>query len=282
MLEIQKLTFRYQKKPLFQDLHLALSPGNIYGLLGRNGAGKTTLLKLCCGLLIPQEGEIRVFGEIPSKRHPAFLSDLFLVPEEFQLPPVSATLYINMLAPFYPRFSREQFQSHLKEFALKPTEPLSTLSLGQKKKFLLAFGLATQTRLLMLDEPTNGLDIPTKSQFRKILASVLDQDRILIVSTHQVRDMEHLIDPIVILDAGRIVFSSSFEAFSTRFSVLQGNPPQGAHVVYEERVLGRTLSLVKGVFPGALPVDLEFLFNAVTTHPEVFSTQAPYQEVSHA
>lgn len=283
MLEIRQLKFGYQKKPLFQNLHLELSPGNIYGLLGRKEAGKTTLVKLCCGLLIPQEGEVRVFGKIPSKRHPAFLSDLFLMPEKFQLPPVSGQLYIKMFAPFYPRFSREQFHFYLKELEMEITEErLSTLSLEQKKKFFLAFGLATQSRLVMLDEPTNGLDIPAKSQFCKILASVLDDDRIVVVSTHQVRDMEHLIDSIVILDAGRIVFSSSLEAFSTRFSVLQGELPPNTHIVHEERMLGRTVFLVEGIHPGAQPVDLEFLFNAVTTHPEFFAVQSPNQEVFHA
>jgi len=282
MIEIRQLTFRYQKKPLFQNLHLELAPGNLYGLLGRNGAGKTTLLKLCCGLLLPQEGEIRVFGQDPARRRPGLLADLFLVPEEFQLPPVSAKLYCDMLAPFYPNFSRERFLSYLHEFEMEEAGHLGQLSMGQKKKFLLAFGLATGVRFLMLDEPTNGLDIPAKGQFRKILAAESGADRIILVSTHQVRDMEHLIDPLVILDAGRILFSSSIEDFSARFSFLQGELPPGVRVVHEERALGRTLSLAEGVFPEALPPDLELLFNAVTAHPEIFEQKSDKQEARHA
>ncbi len=285
MIEIRHLTFRYQKKPLFQDLELILTPGNLYGLLGRNGAGKTTLLKLCCGLLLPREGDIRVFGEDPAQRRPAFLSDLFLVPEEFLLPSVSGKVYCEMLAPFYPAFSQERFESHLAQFELEMPGRLDRLSMGQKKKFLLAFGLATGARFLMLDEPTNGLDIPAKSQFRQLLSAALHEERIILVSTHQVRDMEHLIDPIVILDAGRILFSSSLEAFSARYSLLSGDVPEGVRMLHEERVLGRTLSLVEGAHPHALPLDLEFLFNAVTTHPEHFAdanAAVSRREAAHA
>lgn len=186
-----------------------------------------------------------------------------------------------MLAPLYPAFSMEQFNAHLKAFELEPPARLDRLSMGQKKKFLLSFGLATGAKLLLLDEPTNGLDIPAKGQFRQILASELDERRIIVVSTHQVRDMEHLIDPIVILDAGRILFSSTIEEFSRRFSFLHGEVPPGARVLHEERVLGRSAVLVEGQYPGALPVDLEFLFNAVTLHPEQFGFTGKDKEVIH-
>ncbi len=289
MIEIRDITFQYQKKPLFKDLEMKLEPGNLYGLLGKNGAGKTTLLKLCCGLLYPQAGQIQVFGRTPHLRQPAFLSDLFLVPEEFVLPPVSGALYRQMLAPLYPAFSGERFEAHLREFDLELPSRLDRLSQGQKKKFLLAFGLSTGARFLLLDEPSNGLDIPSKGQFRKILASELDDNRIILVSTHQVRDLEHLIDPIVILDSGRILFSQTLEEFSSHYSILHGELPAGARVLYQEHVLGKSLSLVEGEVPGALPMDLEFLFNAVTTSPDRFTTAGSSRaagpdpkEVAHA
>jgi len=285
MIEIRDITFRYLKKPLFQGLDLTLAPGNLYGLLGKNGAGKTTLLKLCCGLLYPQGGSLRVFDRVPHLRQPAFLSDLFLVPEEFTLPPVSGALYRDMLAPLYPAFSRQRLDAHLAEFELPMPDRLDRLSHGQKKKYLLAFGLSTGARFLLLDEPTNGLDIPSKGQFRKILASELDAERVILVSTHQVRDMEHLIDPIVILDSGRILFSQSMEDFSSRYSLVHGELPPDARVLYEERVLGKSLSLIEGSHPGALPVDLEFLFKAVTSRPEHFTPAAVAEkskEAAHA
>jgi ABC-2 type transport system ATP-binding protein len=286
MIEIHDVHFKYLKKPLFQGLDLTLRPGNLYGLLGKNGAGKTTLLKLCCGLLYPQGGTLRVFDRVPHLRQPAFLSDLFLVPEEFSLPAVSGALYRDMLAPLYPAFSRQRLEAHLAEFELAMPDRLDRLSHGQKKKFLLAFGLSTGARFLLLDEPTNGLDIPAKGQFRKILASELDADRVILVSTHQVRDMEHLIDPIVILDSGRILFSQSMEDFAARYSLVHGELPPGARVLHEEHVLGKSLALIEGAHPGALPLDLEFLFKAVTGRPDHFAAAAPAaadrQEVAHA
>ncbi len=281
MITCQNISFKYLKKPLFENLQMDLEPGNLYGLLGKNGAGKTTFLKLCCGLLYPQKGEIRVYGQAPHHRRPEFLSDLFLVPEEFLLPPVSGKLYLEMLSGFYPHFSEERFAAHLEEFELELPKRLDRLSLGQKKKFLLAFGLASGARFLLLDEPTNGLDIPAKGQFRKLLSSALDPERVILVSTHQVRDMEHLIDPIVILDSGRILFSSTLDKFSENYSMIQGEP-DGAKVIYEERILGRNLSLIHGAHPEALPLDLEFLFKAVTTHPGSFESGRSRQEVSHA
>jgi ABC-2 type transport system ATP-binding protein len=190
MITLEQLTFGYySEKKLFHNLNLEFKTGNIYGLLGKNGAGKTTLLKLICGLLFPQQGSCTVKGFPAQGRNPEFLNDIFLITEEFYLPAITIRTYQQIYAPFYPGFNQERFRENLKEFELNPQALLTTLSYGQKKKFLLAFGLATDCACFILDEPTNGLDIPSKRQFRRLLAASLDPDRMFIISTHQVRDL---------------------------------------------------------------------------------------------
>jgi len=212
--------FEYSKgQNLFKNLDLEIPSGNVYGLLGKNGAGKTTLLKLIAGLLFTRCGTCEVMNYKPELRRPEMLHELYFIPEEFYLPPIRITDYISSHAPFYPRFDQTRLKDYLTGFQLPENSRLSNLSYGQKKKFLLAFGLATDCKLLILDEPTNGLDIPTKSQFRKLLAGSMSDDRTFLISTHQVRDMENLIDPIIILEEGSIIFNASMAQVSSRLAV---------------------------------------------------------------
>ncbi len=184
MVEIQNLGFAYTKKnPLFRQLNLELLPGNIYGLLGRNGAGKTTLLKVMTGLVFPVSGSCYVVGHETQKRVPGCLEDICFIPEEYHLPSMRIESYVSINAPFYKRFDHEKLIWLLKEFELKEHQKLHQLSFGQKKKFLLAFGLSTSARLLLMDEPTNGLDIPSKSQFRRVLAASVNDDQCVLIST---------------------------------------------------------------------------------------------------
>jgi ABC-2 type transport system ATP-binding protein len=265
MIQITHLGFAYGRKPpLFKNLSLQLVPGNIYGLLGKNGAGKTTLLKIIAGALHVQSGACSVFAENPGKRTPQLLREIFFLPEDFSVPAVSAEAFVSLYAPFYPRFNRDEFNSHLGEFQLAAQDRLPSLSFGQKKKFLIAFGLASNCRLLILDEPTNGLDIPSKSQFRKLVASSLSEDKSFIISTHQVRDLEALIDPIVILDEGGIIFNHSMMDVSRKLTVsLSREEPDPATVVYSEKVLGGYTVLEENRDDRETNIDLELLFNAV-------------------
>jgi ABC-2 type transport system ATP-binding protein len=221
MLEINKLCFKYKDaKDLFDGLDLQLKAGSIYGLLGKNGAGKTTLLKLIAGMLFPDGGNCNVLGLTPQHRLPQFLQEIYFIPEEFYVPPVTAATYVNLYAPFYNNFDDKIFKEAINEFGLSTDKELTTLSYGQKKKFLVVFGLATNCKLLLLDEPTNGLDIPSKSQFRKLLASMLTADKAFIIATHQVRDLETLIDTVVILDNGKIIFNQPIYEAETNLEVL--------------------------------------------------------------
>src|SRR6186713_469867 len=189
MISIQNLSFSYRKnKPLFEGLNLQLEAGHIYGLLGKNGAGKSSLLKQMAGLLFPQAGACKVMGYEARYRQPGFLSNLFMVPEEFYLPQVSIKSYLKTYAPFYPDFDNKAFNTYLTEFQIPLDQRLTEMSYGQKKKVLISFALAANTKVLIMDEPTNGLDIPSKSQFRKVIAAAVSDEKCIVISTHQVRD----------------------------------------------------------------------------------------------
>ncbi len=208
MLNIEKLLFDYEgSDPLFAGLSLDVEAGKIYGLLGKNGVGKTTLLKLMTGLLFPHSGSCKMLNTDTRLRLPEILQEIYFIAEEFYVPNVTAEEYIKYYAPFYPNFDPEIFAHAAGEFELLPKKKLTKLSYGQKKKFLVAFGLAANCKLLLLDEPTNGLDIPSKSQFRKLLASSLTEDKTIVIATHQVRDLEQLIDTVVILEDGQIIYN---------------------------------------------------------------------------
>jgi ABC-2 type transport system ATP-binding protein len=263
-IEIRSLSFGYTKERLFSNLDLTLRGGNIYGLLGKNGAGKTSLLKLICGLRFPDAGTCSVLGWEPRNRPATLLEDIYFLPEEFYTPPISTDLYRQIYAPFYPRFSAEAFREYLEEFDLPAKKRLSELSYGQKKKFLLAFGLSTRCRLVLLDEPTNGLDIPSKSQFRRLLAGAGQEDRIILISTHQVRDMENLIDPIIILDEGQIIFQQSMYEVSRCLRVeMQMEQPAADGVLYSEKALGGYVVVRRNESGEETQLDLETLFNTV-------------------
>jgi ABC-2 type transport system ATP-binding protein len=274
------LTFAYKNKPpLFSGLSLQISDGNIYGLLGKNGAGKTTLLKIICGLLFPQQGTCSVLAFTPSKRVPEMLQEIYFIPEEIYTPPLKIDEYLKLYASFYPRFDHQSFGQYIKTFDLPRNDRLTSLSYGQKKKFLVAFGLASNCRLLILDEPTNGLDIPSKSQFRKLLAASLSEDRIIIISTHQVRDIGNLIDPIVILDDGNVIFNQSIDDISRKLAVrLQKTEPGKDDVLYSEKTLGGYVVIAENRGELESNLDIELLFNAVINNQqrmgELFTREA--------
>jgi len=240
-----------------------LEPGSITGLLGKNGAGKTSLLKLLTGLLHPQSGELSVLDQNPRKRQVSMLNDVFLVPEEFYFPAISIADYIKAYAPFYPRFDHPMMDRILVEFELRAESNLQKLSHGQKKKFLIAFALATRCRLLVLDEPTNGLDIPSKTLFRKILAGSLDEKQLVVISTHQVKDVENLIDKIIILDNGKVIFQQTIAEISQKVCFISGTSEVVEGAIYSEAVPGGyRLMMPNG--HAETEVDIELLFNAIT------------------
>ena len=250
MINFSKVDFWYNSgKPIFKQLDLKLKKGNIYGLLGKNGAGKTTLLRFDA-----------------SEREPEMLEDLYFISEELQIPHMKIEQFVEFSSPFYPKFDRAMFDRFLREFEIDADRMMTNLSYGQKKKTMLAFGLATNCSLLILDEPTNGLDIPSKTQFRKVLTQAVSDERTVIISTHQVRDLANLMDPIIILDQGRIIFQKSMEEISKKiqFNLVQSlTPPENA--LHAEQVPGGYMALMKNEDGRFTNVEPESLFNAIVS-----------------
>ena len=269
MLEARHVNFGYGADPLFLDTDLTLAPGHIYGLLGLNGAGKTTLLKLMTGLLFPKSGQITACGYDPARRDPGFLSRVFLLPEELNVPGVTGKEFVAVRSPFYRDFDQARMQRFLDEFEVPGNKRLTALSHGQQKKFLLSFGLACNASLVLLDEPTNGLDIPSKGLFRRLVAESLRDDQSIVVSTHQVRDVESLVDLIVILHEGKVLLNHTVSELSgnLRFSVSGNRPEAGDGLIYTERTVGGYASVWKDRGSDEGGLDMELLFKAVIANP---------------
>lgn len=269
MLTIKDLDFGYPKSGLlFDQLDLDITKGHIYGLLGKNGAGKTTLLKIMCGLLFAQKGQVEINQKAVEERLPEMLQDIYLIPEEFYLPEFTIEGYLANMAPLYPKFDYTQFQELITEFEVSTDKKLNSLSHGQKKKFIIAFAIATNCSLVFMDEPTNGLDIPSKSKFRKIIASSASEERTFIISTHQVRDLENLIDPLVIIESGKIIFQESIENISSKLNFMKvtHGAPEGVNVLYSEAIFGGDYLLTEKTDDFESPIDFELLFNAVLSN----------------
>jgi ABC-2 type transport system ATP-binding protein len=271
MIEFRNLSFGYtSKKLLYKDLSLTIEGGSVYGLLGKNGAGKSTLLKNMAGTLFPVDGEILIDGMLPRKRQPSFLQTIYYIPEDVYVPPLTIRQYQKLYAPFYPSFNAENFSRYLDELNVTDDGKLNKLSFGQQKKFVIAFALACNTKILLMDEPTNGLDIPSKAQFRKLIASIMFDDRIVFISTHQVRDLENMIDRVMIVDNGDVLLHATIADISNKLSFKTvAELPKGKRVLYtEEKIRGAAVVMENTTNEDTL-IDLEHLFNGVTGNPQM-------------
>ena len=270
MLSFSNVSFTYGRrgKEVLSGLSLDFEENGIYGILGKNGTGKSTMLYLAAGLLRPKGGNVTAEGVPTQSRRPETLREIFLVPEEFDLPEVSLRTYVQLNAPFYPTFREDILARCLKSFELGDDLNIGRLSMGQKKKVYISFALAAGTKYLLMDEPTNGLDIPSKKVFREVIAREMTEERVMIISTHQVRDVEQLIDHVVIVNDGTVQLNASTAEIESRLR-------------FEQRAVGSDLSdaifvqqTMRGIeliCPNSgndeTPIDLELLFNALQTVP---------------
>lgn len=266
MIELKDMTFGYttKGKKVFNGLNLNLESNAIYGLLGKNGMGKSTLLYLICGLLRAQNGTVAIDGLRSELRLPEMLREVYIVTEDFDMPAIRLSEYIKANAMFYPNFSDELMRMCLKEFDMEGDPMLNALSMGQKKKIYMSFAIATRTKYLFMDEPTNGLDIPSKAQFRKVIAAAMADDRTMIISTHQVHDIENLLDHVIILDNSEILLNSSVADICDKYVFEYRTPDDMTDVIYAEPSLQGNAVMAPRAGKQETNLNLELLFNAMT------------------
>lgn len=269
MIEIRNLKFSYStlksRTEVFDSLSMMIPSGEIVGLLGRNGTGKSTLLNLMAGLLDADAGTIAVEGVDVTQRGTALYTSLMIVPEEFSLPQLTLDRFVKVTAPFYPNYDEARFADCCSRFEVNRAVRLDRMSMGQRKKAYLAFALACNTPVLLLDEPTNGLDIPARQALRQMLAEQVNDERTIVISTHAARDIENLVDRLVILEPHRMVLNESIATLSTLFGV--GVVPAGVQPLYSEP----SVAGVRGVWVAEgdeeSRMDMEMMFNAATRSP---------------
>lgn len=273
MIKIEDLTFFYRKNKIVLDsINCNLKEGRIYGLLGKNGVGKTTLLHLIAGLKFPKQGEVKVLDIIPQKRTVDFLQEVFFLNEEMPDCDFSIENFEKYNAVFYPNFSAEDFNNYLQEFEIEnKKQKLNKLSFGTKKKVYIAFGLACNTKYIFLDEPTNGLDIPSKSAFRKIVMKAMSDEKTMIISTHQARDLQNVLDSIVILDKTKVLLNADGEEITEKLWFGIEEKVNADKVLYQEdNVAG--FAVVKENKEGRESnLDVEMLFNAAFLNKSLFN-----------
>jgi len=266
MIDVNQVSFSYERKKskVLDGFSMQLEKGAVYGLLGKNGTGKSTLLYLMAGLLRPQTGKVCYQGVDVTLRRPSTLQDMFLVSEEFALPSVSLKQYVKLNALFYPNFSDELLRSCLRDFDMNEDIHLGELSMGQKKKAFMCFALATNTSLLMMDEPSNGLDIPSKSQFRKVIASGMTDEKAVIISTHQVRDIDSLLDHVLIMDSSELLLNESVSNICEKlyFAEQSMNEPTDNALYVQPSVQGNSV-ILPNTSGEESKMNLEVLFNAM-------------------
>ena len=267
MITLKELSFSYsRKKEVLDRINLEVGSGHICGLLGKNGEGKTTLLNLLSGQIFPDQGSCLVLEEIPSERNARFLQQIFLLPEEISMPEVTAIEYIKMYAAFYPTFRDDICKACVESFEINLSDRLSKMSQGQRKKVAITLALAAHTPLLLMDEPPNGLDSPSKATFRRLGASLIDDNQTVIISTHQVRDLESLIDTVLILDQRQILLNKTLNEIGEKLYFGPLLPEEKA--LYSEPTPQGTIGVTAREDKEETAVSLELLFNAAITYPK--------------
>lgn len=261
MIKTDVLSFGYtSRRRVLNNISLTLGEGHIHGLLGCNGIGKTTLLKLICGIMRPDEGCVVVDGVDPMLRQPQMFRDLMIIPEEFDLPNISLDHYARITSPFYPNFDMGSMRRYCEELSVNSADKLHSMSMGQRKKAYIAFALACNVKMLLMDEPTNGLDIPSKSVFRRLLAGYVDDSRMVVISTHQVADVESLLDNIVILDQQGVALNATTAQICEHLKF--GKAEEGDRVIYSERTIAGDMAVVWNDHGEDSQLNIELLFNA--------------------
>lgn len=267
MIRIEKLGFSYGQVRVLKNITMNLEPGKIYGLLGENGVGKTTLLTLLAGLKKPLQGSIDIDGSAPYSRAPQVLENQFYLADEMLPVPMKAAEYAQITGEFWPNYKQDTFEEIMELFENTSDKKMNEMSTGQLKKTYISLALALGCKYLFLDEPTNGLDIPSKAQFRSALMKYTGEDSTIVISTHQVRDLENIIDPIIILDRQDVLLNASLEEISRKLYFDYGTQlhPES---LYSEQLPGGFIQVYPNAEGADSKVNIEALFNAVHHNKE--------------
>ena len=268
MITIKDLAFRYGAAPVLKNITMTLEEGRIYGLLGENGVGKTTLLTLLCGLKSVDTGSIDTDGHDPYDREPSFLSNQYYLSDEVPALNMSALDYAKNYGKFWENFDMAKFVEIMGVFEIDPSMKMTKMSFGQLKKSYISFALACNTKYLYMDEPTNGLDIPSKAQFRKAVTKYTREDSVVLISTHQVRDLENIIDPIIILDRQDVLLNATVEEISEKL-YFDYTSEKIENALYCEMIPGGSIQVALNATGAESKVNLEALFNTVHQHKEL-------------
>jgi ABC-2 type transport system ATP-binding protein len=233
-------------------INLRVEEGRILGLIGPNGAGKTTALNAILGLA-PYQGELRVLGRDPWTERDRLMCDVSFVADVAVLPRwIQVSQALDYVAGVHPRFDRSKAQAFLAKTTIKSTSKVRELSKGMVAQLHLAIVMAIDARLLVLDEPTLGLDILFRKQFYdSLLNDYFDRTRTIVVATHQVDEIEHVLTDLMFIDRGRIVFSRSMEEVESRYLEVAVHPDKVAAAralrpMHERQGLGRSVLLFEG------------------------------------
>ncbi len=273
MISIKDLQFSYKQTSVYNRLSVEFDGGYVYGLFGKNGSGKSTLFRLIYGMLFPSAGHVKIDGEESKYRHPGLLEKIYMVPEEMYLPAISLNEYVTHLSRFYPNFKTDDLNKYIEEFEIPQVKRIDRLSYGQKKKLIISIGLAINTPVLLMDEPTNGLDIMSKAQFKQVIKKAIAKNRCIIISTHQAKDLENLIDRLTIIDEGKILFDKPLDevAMKYKFLMLKNDETIDKNVtLYSEQLTDGTIVITENKSNIASKIDLEILYKAIMNNPNQF------------
>lgn len=240
------------------DISLSIDPGRIVGLIGPNGAGKTTLLKAILGLT-PFVGELQVLGLDPRTQRDALMRDVSFIADVAVLPRwLKVSQALDVVAGLHPRFERSRAEGFLSKTSIRMSSRVRELSKGMVTQLHLALILAIDARLLVLDEPTLGLDIVYRRQFYDALVNdYFDQQRTILVTTHQVEEIEHLLSDVIFVNNGRVVLDSPVERLAEQYTQLVVKREDVARArelkpFYEREVFGRVALFFEGRVPEQL------------------------------
>lgn len=286
LIQAQGLTLRYGHKVAVDDVSFTVPKGRVFGLLGHNGAGKTTLMKALVGLL-PAHGRLSVLGVDPVKQRVALLERLAYIPDVAILPRWARVgELITLMSGLHPRFSADRARALLKRTSVSMTDKVKSLSKGMTVQVHLALVAAIDAQLMILDEPTLGLDVLSRKAFYEMLIDEwCDGERSVLISTHQVEEIESLLSDVIMLNEGKLVLSISLEEMDRRFVALSHDPAQAAaiaaaHPLLRYRVQGGSAALFDGPPPESVQAlgqrmrpSLVDLFIALTRAPEMNRTQ---------